>query len=558
MLIWIGLGDFYTKGEPREASVAISMIEKNEWILPHTYADEITYKPPFTHWLTAIFSLAKGEVTPFTSRLPSALSFIGLIVFSFIFFGKNLKFQDAFLACLIMLTSFELHRAAMTARVDMTLTFLIVLGLIRLFRWEERKQLKGFPIGPIIILGLAALVKGPVGTILPLLIFGIYLLVLKYNFLKILKKLIPVAFLSLIFLTTWYFFAYQTGEKAFLDLIWAENFGRFFGFSNLNIQYNLGHEAPVWYILLTLLTGFIPWTILLVISLFGIRITSKIPGIKTIWNNILSLPKIKIFSLISALVIIIFYCIPVSKRSVYLMPAYPFISIFIAQYVLYLTEYKKTISRIFSIFIGFLGFLILLIGTLTIITHEVDPVQIVSLFTKDTKTLADVSITWQSLNSPKILYIVLFCVLIFSLYILIKHLWKKNHLKVLFATIGVYLSIMLIMDGIFFPAFKNGVSIKPFAEKLQKDYPISDNNLFVMNNLLRYSNMYGLNFYLHNNFLNFEKEQPQKGFFLVGKDSFEKVVVEYGKTYDFYLLENVNNKNRDGDKVIQFYSFQRK
>ena len=31
-LPWIGLGDFYTKGEPREAALAVSMIEKGEWL----------------------------------------------------------------------------------------------------------------------------------------------------------------------------------------------------------------------------------------------------------------------------------------------------------------------------------------------------------------------------------------------------------------------------------------------------------------------------------------------------------------------------------------------
>jgi 4-amino-4-deoxy-L-arabinose transferase-like glycosyltransferase len=134
VFFWIGKGDFYTKGEPREASVAVSILEKNQWILPTVYADEIAYKPPLTHWLMAVFSFPRAKVTPMSSRLPSALAFMGLIVVSFLFFGKNLKFQDSFLAALILLTAFELHRAAMTARVDMLLTFLIVWALTRLFR----------------------------------------------------------------------------------------------------------------------------------------------------------------------------------------------------------------------------------------------------------------------------------------------------------------------------------------------------------------------------------------------------------------------------------------
>ena len=107
VLFWIGDGDFYTKGEPREASVALSMIKGDNWILPQAYADETAYKPPLTHWLIALFSLPQGEVTPLTARLPSALAFMGVIVISFFLFGRKLKFTETFLACILLLTCGE-------------------------------------------------------------------------------------------------------------------------------------------------------------------------------------------------------------------------------------------------------------------------------------------------------------------------------------------------------------------------------------------------------------------------------------------------------------------
>lgn len=555
VIFWIGEGDFYTKGEPREASVAVSMLEKDQWILPETYADEIAYKPPLTHWLTAVLSLPQGKVTPFSSRLPSALAFTGLIVFSFIFFGKNLKFQDAFLAALILLTSFELHRGAMTARVDMLLTFLIVLALTRLFRWEERKQLGGFPFVISIIMGLAALTKGPVGIVLPLLVFGIYLLLLKYNFWKIAGKLLLMALLSLILPFIWYLLAYQTGGKEFLDIVWAENFGRFLSSDNLNIQYNLGHEEAWWYNILTLLGGFMPWTILLFISLFGLRYAIKIPVFKQIRDAFVQQEKIKLFSAVAAIVIILFYCIPSGKRSVYLMPAYPFIAVFIAQYVLYLTEYKVNISRIFSWVIGIIACLTALIVFCTITTHFIEPVRIARIFVKHQRTLNDIAAAFQATHAPKILYDILLCILLYAIYILFKYLWKKNNLKTLYATVGLYLALLLVLDGIFLPSFKDGVSVKPFAKSLLKNYPIQEDNLYVMNNLLEYSNMYGLNFYLHNHIQNFEKELPSEGYFLVGESSFTKVLEKYGKDYQFDLLEAYQNKNRDGERTIQLYFF---
>ena len=218
VLCWIGMGAFYTKGEPREASVAVSMVEEGNWILPEVYAGEFAYKPPLMHWMTAVFSLPKGKVDVFTARLPSALSFIAMIGFCFLFFGRRVRFQQAFLTCLIMITCFELHRAAMTSRVDMTLTALTVIGLIRLFKWEDQHSLKGFPWITIFILSGAILVKGPVGAVLPLLVFGIYLLFLRYNLWQIAGKCLLVLLAALILPAIWYYFAWQKGGDAFLDL----------------------------------------------------------------------------------------------------------------------------------------------------------------------------------------------------------------------------------------------------------------------------------------------------------------------------------------------------
>ena len=43
VLPWIGLGDFSTKGEPREAAVAVSMLETGNWVLPQVYANEFAH-----------------------------------------------------------------------------------------------------------------------------------------------------------------------------------------------------------------------------------------------------------------------------------------------------------------------------------------------------------------------------------------------------------------------------------------------------------------------------------------------------------------------------------
>ena len=60
---YLGLTNFHTKGEPREAIVAVSMLQNDNWILPINNGGDIAYKPPFFHWCIAALSLPTGEVT---------------------------------------------------------------------------------------------------------------------------------------------------------------------------------------------------------------------------------------------------------------------------------------------------------------------------------------------------------------------------------------------------------------------------------------------------------------------------------------------------------------
>ena len=66
VLPWIGLGDFSTKGEPREAAVAISMLETGNWVLPQSYANEFAFKPPVLWRMAAKPSFPKAGPAAYT------------------------------------------------------------------------------------------------------------------------------------------------------------------------------------------------------------------------------------------------------------------------------------------------------------------------------------------------------------------------------------------------------------------------------------------------------------------------------------------------------------
>ena len=114
----------------------------------------------------------------------------------------------AFLASLLLLSGFEVHRAAMASRVDMVLTCFIVLAMLQLYRWWEL-GLKGIPIWAILFMSIATLTKGPVGIVLPCAVIGIFLLFQKVSVWKAFYKIIPIALLSCILPLLWYYAAYQ-------------------------------------------------------------------------------------------------------------------------------------------------------------------------------------------------------------------------------------------------------------------------------------------------------------------------------------------------------------
>lgn len=545
LLPWIN-SSFYTKGEPREASVAVSMLNSGNWILPEVYAGEFAYKPPMAHWLMAAFSLPQGHVSEFTSRLPSAIAQIILIGFVLAFFGKRIRFQEAFIATLLLLTCFELHRAGLTARVDMLLTTFTVLGLMQLYRWENKLNLKGLPLIIPILFSCAILTKGPVGIILPLFIFFVYLLTLrKYSFGKIFKSLLYTGVSSIFIPMLWYAEAYRQGGENFLNVILAENFGRFFHLSESNINYELGHEEGFFYNFITLLSGFIPWTVLFIFSLFGAKWRLPHKSFKQIlkdaWSRFQSMEKMKRFSLVATICILFFYTIPSSKRSVYLMPAYPFLSILLAQYFIYITENRSKVTRVFAYVLATITSIAFIAGLL-IMTRTIDVYTIAEKYTTRASTLHSIGSMANAFSSSIISWIIMGLLLV-SILTVIYQTTKHINIKILYATILMTFCINLFIDGIVMRGIKNNSSARPFAEHISKEYELK-NNIFVMNNLREYGNLYGMNFYLGNTFRNFEKEMPANGYFLMIEKDVKKITERYGTQYKF---EQLAISERQGD-----------
>lgn len=558
-LPWITMGEFYTKGEPREATVATYILNTGNWVLPADYADEVAYKPPFMHWFIAAFSLPSGHVTETTARLPSALGLIGITMMFFVLLYKRKSNRQAILAAIIVLTSFEMHRSGIEARVDMTLAFFMIGGLFSMFRWEE-KGLKGYPLLIPLFLGGAALVKGPVGILLPCMVFGIYLIVLqRYSFWKIILKNTIVALPALLILSVWYVLAYQQGGTHFLNIVYAENFGRFFGGNSkaLGISYELGHQGPWWYYIPAIITGFLPWSFLLIFCAFAVSykrmITNFKPLKKDYWQKVAAMDKFTLFSVISVIVILAFYAIPTSKRSVYIMPAYPFAAFLLTLLYEWALRIKPKLIKITGYIILTLSGIVLL---LQFIFRFVSLSNLTVTYIHDLRTIHDFKVISTAFTNPTILTVIIWFLFLGVFFSCMNLLKRKTTATTLFGIFTLFIFFQIFLEASVFPPFKDSYSSRPFAEKIMAKYDLKDST-YVINDLTVSFNLYGLNFYTGNHFRNFDKELPSKGYFITGSNMIDKIRQKYAGMYTFEQLDQSDSKFNDFNDIIVIYRIKK-
>jgi hypothetical protein len=331
LYLW-GLGSvpFYTKGEPREATVVWEIYTNGEWILPLRNGHIIPSKPPLFHWLGTVVTFAWGEINEWTIRLPSAL--LGLIGVG-LTYGTGVALwgvEAGLMAAIIVATSFEWHRAATTARVDMTLTFFMVAAFLHfLFLYRKRQVQWQEVLCFYVLLGLATLAKGPVGAVLPGLVVVVFLAVQRdLVFLRHLRIVMGGVVVTVI-AGAWYGLAlWEGGWDFFVKQVLKENVLRFF---NSRIG-GAGHQHPFYYFIPNLFLGMVPWSLFfppLAVFLYRRRHQWAQDGV--------------LYFVVWTATVFLFYSAASGKRSVYILPLYPAVALLLAAWWEELRQGKTTV-----------------------------------------------------------------------------------------------------------------------------------------------------------------------------------------------------------------------
>lgn len=573
LIPFLGLAEFNTKGEPREAVVSMSMLDTGNWVLPRNNGGEMPYKPMFFHWCVAAVSALVGGVNEFTSRFPSAIALMALVLSTFVFFARRKGKDIGLVTALIVLLCMELHRAGANCRVDMVLTTLTVGAIFMFYRWYER-GMKGVPLIATLLMSLGTMTKGPVGFIIPCIVIGGFLLLkscldkteLKWKtFFLACLKIFASAVLSFVLPALWYYAAYQQGGQEFWNLMYEENIGR--------MTHSMGYEScvePWWFTVLTLTYGFVPFTLLLVFGLFSLKGEGgrlKVKG-NSLNKWLAARTDTTLFSIVGAVIIVVFYSIPQSKRSVYVMPAYPFIAYFIAQFMWWLAENGKKSIKVYNCVLagaGILTFVAFVLFKMRLIpetwfsgSHAAENIATIN-------AIGDMSSWWEML-------LILIPTFVCGYYFV--SLRSSSDVKGERAKFEVYFSLVmalainLAVDGAYKNPALNVKSVKYIAEDLkelqlkisgQSGAPLTYYEYIeigeqALGDPVHY---FELNFYLHNTIENFLKSRPNEGLLLIGEDDFVLRFPDFEKEgYEFFGPLYVSDKEVVG-QIMNVYRFQR-
>jgi 4-amino-4-deoxy-L-arabinose transferase-like glycosyltransferase len=174
---FVGLGrlPLTEPDEGRNAEVAREMLDSGDWITPHY--DTLTYldKPVVFYWLEGVSFTVFG-VSEWAARLPPALMALGTSLLVWFLARRMFGGRTALRAGLIWATSPLVIIFARSVIFDMPLTFFVTLATASYWLSEaDNFEHAWHDVIFFTAMGVAAITKGPVGFLLPLLSILAYL-----------------------------------------------------------------------------------------------------------------------------------------------------------------------------------------------------------------------------------------------------------------------------------------------------------------------------------------------------------------------------------------------
>ncbi|OGC20735.1 hypothetical protein A2292_06865 [candidate division WOR-1 bacterium RIFOXYB2_FULL_46_45] len=341
-LFTFGLGTFslWETDEVIYTQLAKEIIQTGDWLTLHFHGQPWFIHPPLFMWLTAATGAIFG-FSNFIARLWCAIfGVIGVVTVYYL--GKLLFSERAgFYSGLVLATSLQYILQSRVAIFDVPLVALMLLAVLFFFKaYKEKKP--GFYWLFYLFMGLAVLMKGPIGILLPLLVLTIFLFVSK-ELPRVCGECHPILglILSAVIGGSWYLAEYLLHGQIFYErVVGYYMINRFTGVVET-------HTGPFYYYIPVILLGLLPWTAFI------------FEGMYNLWKE--RKEKENFFVLLWLILSFCFFSAANTKLPGYIMSLYPFLALTIGS----LFASKKKIDNSFIVLVFISLLLLLLIVPLT-------------------------------------------------------------------------------------------------------------------------------------------------------------------------------------------------
>ena len=260
-LPFLGTVHLFDWDEVNFAEASREMLVTGEYFRVMINFEAFWEKPPFFFWLQALCMKIFG-VGAFAARLPNAITGV-ITLYVFYQIGKEIR-DERFgqLWAMLYLGSFLPHLYFKSGVIDPVFNFLIftsIYFLIKTIRKKENRTQMALLAG--VFNGLAVLTKGPVGFLLFVLTFLVYMATQRFRDFPKLKLIVVFAIAELMVTSLWY------GVEMYKNGFWfITEFVRYQ--MDLFLNPVAGHKQPFYYHFVVVFLGCFPISILALDSFF--------------------------------------------------------------------------------------------------------------------------------------------------------------------------------------------------------------------------------------------------------------------------------------------------
>ncbi|MFZ2147381.1 MAG: lipid-A-disaccharide synthase N-terminal domain-containing protein [Sedimentisphaerales bacterium] len=304
-------------GSPHEARVVVTghnMAESGDWVVPYFNGSLRLQKPPLPYWTIAVLAKAFGPLDEWLFRLPSALMGIGGVILTLLIARIVFDWKTGLVAALIQSLTVKYVIESRLARVDIYLTFWVLVSLFLLsviFFGKRRRDWLWLFLWAAIAMGFLAKWVVVFIFVMPPMLYGLWAYPERRARLR--WHLLGVCIFSLLALSWVALLAYRLGWET-LRTGWAGEVSE-----NVTSAYHRANHGIFYYLGQLFVLSF-PWSALVPVALtVPFWPQPKPERRKLLWMALTVFFAIAALSLVS------------KKKADYLLPALPFMTILAAK-----------------------------------------------------------------------------------------------------------------------------------------------------------------------------------------------------------------------------------